>query len=250
MVLFFGLLFQLAQNPSPMTETTRAHTRVALQAQPGRTHGRAVTFGRPKPNSPVIVHFHGAEWLPRQAARAVHKNVTAVAIQLGSGSSVYETAFASRSDFEALLAEAEAANRPVTLSAFSAGYGAIRAILRHSPERISTVILVDALHAGHESKSEDLQPFVAFARRPDRRLLITHSEIFPGTYASTSETADWLAAQLGVPRKAVLKWGPHGMQQIAEARRGKFRILSFAGNSAPDHVDHFHAIETWFRLAR
>ena len=32
------------------------------------------------------------------------------------------------------------------------------------------------------------------------------------------------------------------MQQTSEARRGKFLLQSFAGNSAPDHVDHFHSM--------
>ena len=33
--------------------------------------------------------------------------------------------------------------------------------------------------------------------RDGKRVIITHSEIFPGTFASTTETADYLLAQLG-----------------------------------------------------
>jgi hypothetical protein len=43
-------------------------------------------------------------------------------------------------------------------------------------------------------------------------------------------------------RKPVLKWGPLGMQQTSEARSGRFALLGFAGNSAPDHIDHFHGM--------
>ncbi len=32
------------------------------------------------------------------------------------------------------------------------------------------------------------------------------------------------------------------MQQLSDAQRGKLRIMGFAGNSAPDHVDHLHAL--------
>jgi len=39
-----------------------------------------------------------------------------------------------------------------------------------------------------------------------------------------------------------------GSQQIGEARRGKFRLLSFAGNSAPDHVDLLQALPDLFQL--
>jgi hypothetical protein len=43
-------------------------------------------------------------------------------------------------------------------------------------------------------------------------------------------------------RLAVLKWGPRGTQQLSEARSGRFALLGFAGNSAPDHVDLLHAM--------
>jgi hypothetical protein len=32
------------------------------------------------------------------------------------------------------------------------------------------------------------------------------------------------------------------MQQTSEVRSGRFEILGFAGNSAPDHIDHLHAM--------
>jgi hypothetical protein len=37
------------------------------------------------------------------------------------------------------------------------------------------------------------------------------------------------------------------MQQLSRAGAGKFLILGFAGNSVPDHVDHFHALAEWLR---
>ena len=81
-------------------------------------------------------------------------------------------------------------------------------------------------------------------------MIITHSEIFPGTYASTTETADWLLAQLGLERHAVVKWGTMRMQQLSEVRAGRFLLIGYAGNAAPDHVDQLHALPeflTWFR---
>ena len=35
--------------------------------------------------------------------------------------------------------------------------------------------------------------------------------------------------------------------QVSEARRGGFHVLGFAGNSAPDHVDHLYALGEWLR---
>jgi len=124
-----------------------------------------------------------------------------------------------------LLEEAEKAAGKrfggVTLCAWSAGCGSLRAILKHQEdsERVRRVILIDGVHASYHSgrpgplesdlDSTSLDPLVAFARRAirgEKRMLVTHSEIFPGTYASTTETADWLPRQLRLERKAVLKW--------------------------------------------
>ena len=247
--LLAGLLLQMPQNPSPMSDTTRAHQRVVQRAVKGRAHGRAMTFGKPNAKTPVILHFHGAPWLIQQEAAKKFKTITVAAIQIGSGSRVYREAFASRETFEALLVETEAANRPVILTSFSAGYGAIRAILEHSKGRIAGVVLIDSLHAGYDPDRKplaaDLELFAAFAEK--KPLVITHSEVYPGTYASTTETADWLIARLGAKRKAVLRWGPLGMQQTSEARQGNLRVLGFAGNTAPDHVDQLHGYATWLR---
>ena len=83
-----------------------------------------------------------------------------------------------------------------------------------------------------------------------KRFMVTHSEIFPGTYASTTETADFLVKQLGVRSRAVLKWGPMGMQQLREASRGRFLVEGFAGDSAPDHVDQLHSLPVWLKWLR
>jgi hypothetical protein len=38
------------------------------------------------------------------------------------------------------------------------------------------------------------------------------------------------------------------MQQLSEARKGHFAILGFAGNSAPDHIDHAHGMPVFLRM--
>ena len=83
-----------------------------------------------------------------------------------------------------------------------------------------------------------------------KTLLITHTEIFPGTYASTTETADWLLMRLGLHRTAILAWGPMKTQELSEVRAGQFRMAGFAGNSAPDHVDQFHSLPEYLKWLR
>ena len=132
----------------------------------------------------------------------------------------------------------------------------MRALLRHHPDAIDGVLLLDGLHTGYAPEGtpladggclekSGLDSFLALAQRAiagERSFLFTHSEVFPGTFASTTECADHLIGELGLRRTPVLCWGPLGMQQLSEVRQGRLAILGFAGNTAPDHVDHLHAL--------
>ena len=80
-----------------------------------------------------------------------------------------------------------------------------------------------------------------------KQMIVTHSEIFPGTFASTTETADHLLQKLQIPRVATLQWGPMRTQQLSEARKGRFLLLGYAGNSAPDHIDQLHSLPEYLK---
>lgn len=268
-----------------MRETTRTHDRLADGATPGlqlRVPGvlptpvdlfvpqRIVGLSR----APLVIHFMGATWLPRQVVASVPQAVMVAAVHLGSGSAINARPFVDDSTrftqlltaIESRLASATGAPQvgDVYLSAWSAGYGAIRQILRTAPntERVRGILLMDGMHASYRPEgrpladggtidSLDLAPFLPFARQAAagaKRMLVTHSEVFPGTYASTTETADWLLTRLGLTRTPALEWGPVGMQLLSHARLGGFEVIGFAGNSAPDHVDHLHGLPTF--LAR
>lgn len=268
-----------SQNPSPMTETTRAHQRLVRRDLGGTTRTFVGPAGKPvelwipeaartRDSADVVVHFLGAAWLPQQAVASAAPGAVAVVVNLGAGSGIYDRSFRDPAAFDALLAqvrhELEATtSRPValghlTLVGFSAGHGAVRAILsepRHFA-RVDAVLLLDGMHTSYVPErrvladsgtldTTNLVAFEAFARaamRGGKRFLVTHSEIFPGTFASTTETADWLLHSLGLHRTAVIGWGPRGMQQLSEVRSGGFELQGYAGNSAPDHVDQLHAM--------
>ncbi len=270
-------LAQQSQNPSPMVEHSRAHPRLKQETPEGRREklelGTLFLPAKLKLKSPVplFIHFHGGIWLPEVAAAQAGKTAV-ISIQIGAGSSAYARPFADAQLFSRLIAEAETKAGvkfgPISLTSWSAGYGAVRAILK-VPEhyaRVDKVLLIDGLHAGYvggkpgtgkSSESEleagDLDIFLKFARDAAagrKRMIITHSEIFPGTFASTTETADWLLAQLGLKRTAVVKWGPMQTQQLSEARAGKFCLMGFAGNTAPDHVDQLHSLPEYLNWLR
>jgi hypothetical protein len=134
----------------------------------------------------------------------------------------------------------------------------VRAILRDSSHfaHVDAVLLIDGLHTSYSPEgtvlekggvldTTNLVAFMHYAREAmagRKRFLITHSEIFPGTFASTTETTDYLVEHLGLKRTPVLRWGARGLQQLSEVRQGAFEIMGFAGNSAPDHIDQFQAM--------
>ena len=76
---------------------------------------------------------------------------------------------------------------------------------------LDAIVLLDGLHTGYangkpgplesELEVEPLAPFLKFAaaaKAGDKAMLVTHSEVFPGTFASTTETADYLVKRLAV----------------------------------------------------
>lgn len=267
----------VAQYPSPMAESVRTHGRVTEQDLAGESY--TIEDVLPSPvdvfvperwadadSVDLLIHFHGAPYVVQDAVNRIDRPFAVVTVNLGSGSSVYEQPFQDVITFVQLLIElrelVELRIANIYLSSWSAGYGAVRAILKTHAAEISGIILLDGLHSdyipdrvtihdGGKVNGEKLEGFLEYARgavEGRHRMVITHSEIFPGTYPSTTETATWLAENLDLVRTPVLEWGPVGMQQISETRSGNLAILGFAGNTAPDHVDHFHGMATFLEL--
>ena len=270
---------QPSQQASPMVESTRVHERLTPRLLGGTARSFNGPAGKPvelwipdrvrsRDAFDVVVHFHGAAWLPQQAVAALGTRTVAVVLNLGAGSGIYDRSFADPVAFDTLRATvtrevAAVTGRPsrmarVTLVGFSAGHGAVRSILREPRHlaRVDAVLLLDGMHTSYVPEGQvlaaggmldtmNLVSLTAFARtaaRGEKRMLIAHSEIFPGTYASTTETADWTITALGLRRTPVLRWGPRGMQQLSEVHARHFRVLGFAGTTAPDHIDQLHAM--------
>lgn len=269
---------QATQNPSPMTDTTRPHPRIAKVDVPGRrseltTLKGATLFAGPKVKSdkpvPLIIHFHGVSWLMEYHIAKHFPKAALITVNLGSGSRVYGNPFVQAEMFQILIDEAarvlgvKKGWSSITLVGFSAGYGAIRAILRHEQNfrLVNNVLLLDGIHTSYVPegkrladggiiKADDLDSYVNFAREAvagNKRFLISHSEIFPGTYASTTECVDYLLSTLGIRRTAKLKNGPVGMQQTSEVNLKGFHIRGYAGNTGEDHGDQLQAMPEWLK---
>lgn len=266
---------QVRQVPSPMQDHIREHARLKNEEPPGtkivleNILSKPVTVYSPPAAEGIqeldlLIHFHGAPFVAMQAVHNLKRPMALAVVQQGSGSSVYAAPFVDVEVYPRLLKAIQDELGvdqigKVYFSSFSAGYGAVRELLKAHENRIDGVVLLDGLHTdylpdatplaqGGQLNVEKMKGFLTFAQKAvngEKKMLITHSEIFPGTYASTTETADWLITELGLKRNPILEWGPMGMQQVSETQKGNFEVKAFVGNTAPDHVDHLHGLVTF-----
>jgi len=267
------------QNPSPMVDYTRKHERITQTKFNGidfvidKLANKPVEVYIPKKSCSqnkfdLLIHFHGSANVVKYAADKYDGNIIAAVLNLGSGSKRYYNQFENSTLFNSLVdsiaaeAEAKTGIKPIIekiiLSGFSAGYGAVKKLLENYSDRIDAVLLLDGLHAsyipegkvlaiGGKIDSSAFNVFLKFIKEASQRnsrkkFLFTHSEIFPGTFVSTTEAADFILSRLKIVRTPILKWGPLGMQQLSYAQKNHFMIMGFAGNTAPDHIDHLNAL--------
>jgi hypothetical protein len=247
---------QLLQNPSLPArprEVVISGRRISLSQE------MSLLLPQQRNASHLILHFHGPGWLPEVAARKRYPGAAVLTVQAAgpdTTSDAYREMLSPGEKFPALLKRIEAAASTrfkwIVLSSFSAGYGAVREILRDRSnwDRIEGVILADSIHASYGGESRDLAPFLDFAReslKGGKLFLITHSEVSTGAYASTAEAASFLLKELNLKRSPFQQEGRPGMRQNSAVTAGGLQVLGFAGSAPEDHMDHYFALEDWYR---
>lgn len=223
----------------------------------------------------LYVHFHGNTSVVRESAEVAKLDAAVAIINLGIGSAPYEEFYAVPGTYEELLDGVKSALerrgvehpqlRRVALGGWSAGYGAISTILQvqKKKELLDAVLVFDGIHCGWEGgelNRRQLRPFTLAAERAAAGELyfgITHSEIDPRTYASTSSTAERIVETAGArfePRDpardapsylslesmkgAVAKKLEKQMEPYREARRGELHVVGYRGESKEHHMAH------------
>ena len=268
----------ICQQPTP---SPADHERIAKIEVPGqrfalKSLAGATLFAPPDLDKnkrvPLIVHFHGPAWLVEYHVARTLPRAAVITVQFGTGSSVYNRPFDKTDTFVAMLNETRDSLglkhdwSSVNLTAWSAGYGAVRAILRDDGNfaRVNGVLLLDGIHGSYSPEgkpradggivnSADLDAFLKFARLAvagKKTFVITHSEIFPATYASTTECTDYLLTTLNLKRRAAVASGPMSMHQLTAVNTGGFHVRGYSGTTAPDHIDHIHAMSEWLKFLK
>lgn len=227
----------------------------------------------------LTAHFHGAYWFSIQEHLARGLKGPLVNFDLGHGSDAYRNAFENETAFAAVLkaVEKELQKRSgrevriatVDISSFSAGYGAVRELLK-TPEyfdMIRRIVLLDSLYArypsGERSRKvrqparEHIEPWVPFAEaaiKGTKTFLITYSEVPTPSYASSAETAAALLAAVGLPGQPVAaKSTPAASDPqyplLRRADLGRFHVWGYAGKSEEAHLVHArHLSDFWLAL--
>jgi hypothetical protein len=170
----------------------------------------------------VVLHFHGNTQLVEESVAEAGINALVHVTNLGLGSGRYESYFQVPTAYDQLIKDIEERAeklglknpriRRVALTAWSAGYGAIFYVLdrREDFGNIDTLLMMDSIHAGHLTSTvvdpRKMLPFVRFAKEAaegKKLMVLTHSQIEPVGYASTTETADAILQSIGLVRTEV-----------------------------------------------
>lgn len=225
----------------------------------------------------LSVHFHTTPWFVVQEHLRRTNPGPLLVVTLGEGSATYAkpyrdtNRFARQLELVATPLKQRGADKnfritSVDLSSFSAGYGAVRELLK-SPayfQIIRRIVLLDSLYAGWEGDAatpatrkpqadqiEVWMPFVRAAVRGEKTFVLTHSAVPTLKYASTADCADAILARLGVARQPV----PTGALPASNdpdfplrsrADSGRFHVWGYDGTDAQAHLTHArHMADVW-----
>ncbi len=270
----------MPKRPVPPMDTPPPGTRVEIVDGDCRTI-LFVPEGYTRPPGGAVhltIHFHTAEkYIVGEQLRRGLKEPLLIA-HLGEGSSTYGKPFTDVDRLSRILDlvagslsndKTKAKITQIDITSFSAGYGAVREILKQDKyiALIRRVILADSLYASWDPATtqpdatsrpaiENMQPFARFvemAARGEKTFVLTHSQV-PTPYANTVATAAWIIDHVGA-EKVVLEQGslPATLDPtfplIYRADKGHLHIWGYGGNDMHAHLTHVrHIADIWMAL--
>ena len=107
-------------------------------------------------------------------------------------------------------------------------------------------VLLDSVHTAYKGDGktlvpEALAPFLSFAHRAraeEAVMVLTHSEIRPPGYASTSEVASYIVEKLGGRREYAGLAPAAGVEFKTRYDDGLLHIRGYSGTSSPKWPNH------------
>jgi hypothetical protein len=229
----------------------------------------------------LAMHFHGAVWFAIQEHLRRGLDGPLVVLYAGEGSSVYKRQFDDPARFrqviEAVVAKLKEQGAPdsthissVGITSFSAGYGAVREIVK-VPDNlalIKRIVLADSLYGSLDeaalargeriAAAEHVEPWAIVARRAmkgEMSFVITTSDIETPTYAGTWEVARALVKSLGFEEKPLAPGSIPAAEAAldyplrARTDSGAFHCWNYSGKDAVVHMTLArHVADLWIAL--
>jgi hypothetical protein len=219
----------------------------------------------------VVVHFHGLAKAQESNVTEAGLNAAVISVNLGVASAKYSAAFRDPHAFDRLLTKTQrmvarsgrakgAKIGRIALSAWSAGFASVSAILKQESarSRVDAVLLADGLHAAyadpknHVIEERSLAKYVHLteqAMRGEKLFVLTHSSIPTYGYPNVNDTVGAVLRLASVEKGSPPSSSPRSMHALYQIHRGDFYVTGFEGRGVSDHIDHIWAMgETMFPL--
>lgn len=235
----------------------------------------------------LVVHFHGHQDRTRVALDRAELGSVMVSLNLGERSAVYENAAASASFLDRLVAFAErgvdeshrapsARVGRIALSSWSAGFGAVRQIMKRpsDTERIDGLLLADGLFtdwsttsaksarksAGHlrarprDANLEKVADVVDFARRAtkgERLFVLTHTSIDRRDYADAADVAEAMIRDFNIEKSFPDQPGrPTARSSTYASDMESFHVWGYGGTNWNDHLEQHDTLRKHFSMLK
>lgn len=228
----------------------------------------------------LTIHFHGVAWFAIDEHLRHGLAEPLLVVSLGEGSTVYRKAFEDRARLARLIALVEkeirrlgASDKAVVtrlrLSSFSAGYGAVREIVKSEAylKLIQRIVLADSLYASYESvpagtepmqpAKEHIEPWLPYLRvaaRGEKEFVLTHSQVPTTGYANSALCAKALVEAMGGKSETVSAGTLDAARDslfplLTRCDIQGFHVWGYGGTDAQAHMTHArHIAEVWQAL--
>ena len=257
------LTWVLTVQPAVAELPTATGRQIALSNSAWKLFIPSTYQQRPGSVADVLIHFHGDPQTIWNNSQYADLNAIIVTVNYNGLSSAYSTPFSSRSLFRSLVDEALAKVRDesdfsdtlqwdqIGVSSFSAGYGAVREILKNESYRndIDAVLAADSLYAttagdgtALDSQMVNYKQFASQAQANEKTFLFSHSQVLTFTYENTAETGNELMEHLGISANPVSTEGLGTLDFYRHVKSGQFQLWGAEGADAEAHLEHLRYI--------
>jgi hypothetical protein len=253
----------LAAQPAVAQLPTASGKQIAMSNAAWKLFIPSTYHQRPGAVADLLVHFHGDSQTYWNNAKYANLNALIVTVNYNGLSSAYSTPFSNASLFQSIIDEAltKARAEPnipdalawdkLGVSSFSAGYGAVREILKSTTYRneVDALLAADSLYATTagdqtplDSQMVDYKTFATLAKNGQKTFIYSHSLVPTYTYESTQECGDELLQHLGLAASAYNVNGLGDLDFYRRAESGNFRLYGALGSDGDSHLEHLRWI--------